>query len=72
MGAVGCGVLYPEEPKGQAQGCSFRQIKALPGTLTGEMDTKKADAVIEPKRRGERDRGSGFFSFCRGQTVSSG
>ena len=38
---------------------SFRQIKALPGTPTKRMDSIKADAVVEPERRGKRD----IFTF---------
>ena len=67
----GCGVPYSEEPKGQAHGHSLRQIKALPGSPTGEMNSEKADAVIEPKRGGETDIGCGF-KLCRRGTVSSG
>lgn len=40
---------------------SFKQIKALPGTLTKRMDSIKADAVVEPERRGKRD----IFTFRR-------
>lgn len=58
----------PEKLKGH----SFRQIKALPRTPNGEMDSKKADAVIERSKRGERDIGYGFFKLCRRGTVSSG
>ena len=47
IGAIGCGVPFLEEPKGRAKGRSFRQIKALPRTPNGEMDSKKADAIIE-------------------------
>lgn len=49
------GASYPEEPKDQAQGCFFKQIKALTRNPTGEMDYKEADAVNEPERRWERD-----------------
>ena len=47
IGAIGCGVPLLEELKGRVKGRSFRQIKALPRTPNGEMDSKKADAVIE-------------------------
>ena len=72
IGAIGCGVRFSEEPKGLAKGRSFRQIKALPRTPNGEMVSKKADAVIERSKRGERDIGYGFFKLCRRGTVSSG
>lgn len=49
------GASYPEDPEDQAQGCFFKQIKALTGTSTGEIDYKEADAVNEPERREERD-----------------
>ena len=72
IGAIGCGVPFSEEPKGRAKGRSIRQIKDLPGTPNGEMDSKKADAVIQPKKRGERDIGYGFFKLRRRGTVCSG
>ena len=65
IGAIGCGVRFSEEPKGLAKGRSFRQIKALPRTPNGEMDSEKADAVIESQKRGERDIGYGFFKLRR-------
>lgn len=61
------GASYPEEPKDQAQGCFFKQIKALTRTPTGEMDYKEADAVNEPERRWERDIRWRLFSFCQGE-----
>ena len=63
ISAIGGGVSYPEEAKGLAQGRPFRQIKALSGTATGEMDSKEADAVIEPETRGERDIRCVFVSL---------
>lgn len=49
----------PERLKGH----SFRQIKALTGNPTKMMDSIKADAVVEPERRGKRD----IFTFRRWQ-----
>ena len=41
-------------------------------TPTGEMDSKKADAVTESERRGEKCTRREFSSFSQRRTVSSG
>ena len=47
ISAIGGGVSYPEEAKGPAQGRPFRQIKALSGTATGEMDFPRGICQVD-------------------------
>ena len=70
ISAIGGGVSYPEEAKGPAQGRPFRQIKALSGTATGEMDFQRGRRSYRARDEG-RETSDVYSSVCRRRTVTS-